>query len=67
MIGKIKDAYLNLRLKYKMVILTSLVLVAFSIGGDYPFYSMHSSNIIKKFTVNQRKLFRSHPIQWRQN
>lgn len=33
MIGKIKDAYLNLRLKYKMVILTSLVLVAFSIGG----------------------------------
>ncbi|QGH34166.1 HAMP domain-containing protein [Gracilibacillus salitolerans] len=33
MINKIRLKFLNLRLKYKMVILTSLVLLAFSIGG----------------------------------
>ncbi|SHM94260.1 cache domain-containing sensor histidine kinase [Gracilibacillus kekensis] len=33
MFRKIREYYLNLRLKYKMVILTSLVLLAFSIGG----------------------------------
>ncbi|SFM21233.1 two-component system, sensor histidine kinase YesM [Gracilibacillus orientalis] len=33
MIRKIRQIYMDLRLKYKMVILTSLVLLAFSIGG----------------------------------
>ncbi|MDX8044690.1 sensor histidine kinase [Gracilibacillus sp. S3-1-1] len=33
MINKLRLQFLNLRLKYKMVILTSLVLLAFSIGG----------------------------------
>ncbi|WP_231735263.1 cache domain-containing sensor histidine kinase [Gracilibacillus massiliensis] len=33
MFRKVRQYYLNLRLKYKMIILTSLVLLAFSIGG----------------------------------